>query len=320
MGFSFKQNTLSMARLAILANNLARLNDNRGGDSWGVCSVNDKEVNVSRGLGQLANHAHEVADHRNFFAHTRYATHGKKTVENAHPFEIGDIVGAHNGVISNHQELCRKYEREFDVDSMHLFAHLAERKSFEEIEGYGAIEWIRRDDPTRINLCRISSSGDLAIFGIGDRSSEDTIGIVWSSNDKHLLESLYCSGIKTFFPYRVNEGVVYYVRDGEVYLATDGKLELKGKTYSYSGSANNYNRSTTITTDNSGNDTLNEDEARYEAWKRKRFGSETTPIATSSTTTTEDKGEKTDATDPFQNMYSDGEENEIDPGAGEYAG
>lgn len=302
MGFSFKQNTLSPARLAILANNLARLNDNRGGDSWGVCSVDDGAINITRGLGSLGSHAHNLADHRNFLAHTRYATHGKKTVENAHPFEIGDVIGAHNGVISNHWDLGKKYNRDFDVDSMHLIAHLNENLPFDDIDGYGALEWIRRDDPTRINLCRISGSGDLAIFGIGDRTSEDTIGVVWSSNDKHLLEALYCSGIKTFFPYRVNEGIVYYVRNGEVYLSQDKKIELKGKSYSYTGSAANVqsskNDTNTTSNSNNSNSSTNDDSERYEAWKRTRFAEETTPI---------DNGNGGGKDDTFREHYSDGE-------------
>ncbi len=227
-GYSFRNNAIDPQRRVILGNNLARLNDKRGGDSWGIAVIKGNNINTIRGLGDMQNHAYHFIDAPTLFAHTRLATRGAKTTENAHPFEIGNIIGAHNGMISNHYELEKKYEdrKDFEVDSMHLFAHLNEDRPFDELEGYGAIEWVKKDDPSRIYLSRLRN-GSLNIWGIGNREADKTEGIVWSSDEKHLLEALYCVGIKDFFPYNVEEGATYLVKNGEAFIASARKLTLK---------------------------------------------------------------------------------------------
>lgn len=78
--------------------------------------------------------------------HTRAASTGAVTVRNAHPFKVVSsvktIVGAHNGIISNHFALKSKYKRDaVEVDSEHIFLHLAENKDVGEIDGWGSIVW-----------------------------------------------------------------------------------------------------------------------------------------------------------------------------------
>jgi len=228
-GYNFKEGTISDGRRAILGNNLARLNDKRGGHSWGVCSIDGNTTDINRGLGDMADHAWHLADAKFVMAHTRYATIGAKTVENAHPFEIGNIIGAHNGGVTNHYELDKKYKRTTTVDSQHLFYHLNDNLPFSDIEGYGAIEWLSKNELAagvqRVFLSRLKG-GNLAIFGIGDPAAEKSDGVVWSSDEKHLLEALFNSGIENFYPYKVEEGAIFYVQNGEVYIDHHKKCEL----------------------------------------------------------------------------------------------
>ena len=252
-GYNFKDGAISAGRRAILGNNLARLNDKRGGHSWGVCSIEDGDTNITRGLGDMGDHAYSLADAKFVLAHTRYATIGAKTVENAHPFEIGNIIGAHNGGVTNHFELDKRYKRDCKVDSMHFFHHLDDDLPFGDIEGYGSIEWLRRDElesgVERVFLSKMKG-GMLAIFGIGDPAAPKSDGIVWSSDEKHLLEALFTAGIENFYPYKVEEGAIFYVQDGEVYIDHHKKCDIgkevhrKGAVTTWEGYGSGYGVST----------------------------------------------------------------------------
>jgi hypothetical protein len=221
-GYGFKKGAVSEGARAILASRLAEANDDRGGDSWGYALLGADGPQVKRGLGKLVNRAPEIGSALTCFAHTRWATHGAKTLDNAHPFEIGGVIGAHNGIIYNHRELCVEYSRMFAVDSMHIFAHLHEGRGLDDLEGYGAIEWVTKDDLTAPRLCLLQG-GELAVYGIG--TPDKTIGVVWSSDEDHLKRALRRAGLREHFEYRVDEGQVYRVVDGGLFT-TDQDLSL----------------------------------------------------------------------------------------------
>lgn len=222
-GYSFKHGRLSAARRAVLATNLARYNDERGGDSWGIVGINAEGAHISRGLGDLSDSAFELCEYQTLFAHTRAASVGDISLKNSHPFKIGKILGAHNGAVYNHAELSEKYKRNYPVDSMHLFAHLNENRSFDELIARGAIEWMHASDPKKIYLSKLFA-GELAVYGIGTEDSVD--GIIWSSSYKHLLKSLLCAGIGEHFRYEVRRGRVYSVSSGVFSIINDMKLNV----------------------------------------------------------------------------------------------
>lgn len=151
--------------------------------------------------------------------HTRAPTTGKIAKENSHPFEFGNIVGAHNGIIHNHEQLNRQYDRKFEVDSMHIFAHMAEGKELSDLRGYGAIEFVRSENPDIICLAKISSTGSLAIF-------ETAYGIFWSSDDDHLKAALDAGGLK-YKEYEVKEHVEYFTQKGQVFVDKSIKHKLE---------------------------------------------------------------------------------------------
>lgn len=215
-GWDFPQG-VNERRLAVLATALSYLNDLRGGHSWGTYSLDDK--NVYRGLGDISSVAHGLTSYVHMMAHTRMASTGRVVAANAHPFEIGTLIGAHNGCIANHTELNRKYRRNFEVDSQHIFAHLAEGKKLDELLGWGTIEWVDLRDPGSVLLCKLSAGGALAV----SRTAK-VKGVVWSSTDEHLEKALESAALVAD-KVQIEPFVVYQVTDGEIFR-TEQKLQM----------------------------------------------------------------------------------------------
>src|SRR5215213_8602745 len=111
----------------------------RGYDSAGICTIDHGELARRRAEGKLDNLARELGREplggTIGIAHTRWATHGAPTVDNAHPHIVGPVAIVHNGIIENFKPLReeliadgRKFNSETDTE---VVAHLVAR----EVEG-----------------------------------------------------------------------------------------------------------------------------------------------------------------------------------------
>lgn len=199
-----------------LAMSLPILNTERGRDSWGVYLPDaDKIV---KAVGVITNNGIDVIARRaTVLGHTRQASQGAITKQNAHPFRFGNVIGAHNGVLWNHDELNEKHARAFEVDSMHIFAHLADRKDMSDIQGSGAIWWYQDE---RVHFTRFG--GHLSVAGIEQNGKG--LGVVFSSEQRHLDVALRLARFE-YFEYELEDRKHYWVgKDGKLYV--QGKVDI----------------------------------------------------------------------------------------------
>jgi len=152
--------------------------------------------------------------------HVRAKTVGNNTVANAHPFEYGDLVGAHNGSLTNHLALIRQYGfkmTNYDVDSQVLISALNENlkdsgsddfKVLSEYEGAAALLIYNKKEGI---LYAMHDKERPLFYGYDN-------GNMYISSIKESLEGIGCIDCKAF---PIN--VVHMIKDGEIIHTIDYK-------------------------------------------------------------------------------------------------
>jgi hypothetical protein len=219
-GHSYQRKAKVLAgQREILIAALCVANSYRGSHSWGIYAAGQKgkKAKTRRVIGDLAHvdSLGSLAAYPVVFGHTRHATTGAITVANQHPFRVGHILLAHNGMIWNHEELNTKYERKCTVDSQHFAHHIASNLTLSDIEAYGALEWVDDKRPHTVHLARLRD-GVLTVALIRNRKGKQ-VGCAWSSDKDHLKRALDASRLTWEFYEPLVEGAVYEVTGGVLY-------------------------------------------------------------------------------------------------------
>jgi glucosamine--fructose-6-phosphate aminotransferase (isomerizing) len=212
----------------ILLQGLRRL-EYRGYDSAGIAIHSDDGIQIYKKEGKVAQLVDSLGDYQNNathkqshvgIAHTRWATHGPPTTQNAHPHPAGDgrIALVHNGIIENYRALKAKLEGEghvflSDTDS-EVLAHLVDShyegdlfealtKALKEVDGTYGVACISSEEPGRLVVAR---RGSPIVIGLGD--GETIVASDASAIISHTRQAIYLD-------------------DNDIAVIQEGKVEVK---------------------------------------------------------------------------------------------
>ena len=195
--------------------------DYRGYDSWGVAVLDENEIKVEKQVGIVAKERPSLPEATVGIGHTRWATHGKVSVPNAHPHYASDrsFVLAHNGIVENVEQLKRvltkkryKFVSETDTESIvRLVEDKRKRaKSLEE-----AVRVAFKELDGRNTVIVLDQNGDVIAARNG---SPLVLGI--SKNEKELY---FSSDVFSFAPHVAK---ILVLNNGEMAVCRERKFTM----------------------------------------------------------------------------------------------
>jgi len=176
---------------------LAIAMEQRGDNSWGVT---DGDYIYKR-KGSITD-TFEDCDLDGPVYHTRMATVGANTDRNAHPFRsVGSkiVTGVHNGHIGNWAALKQKYpeRKDMEVDSEHIFAHLANELPVQELSGSATIVWYEQPADKSVAMRRYMSRFNSENMHVAKMKSGEIV--MASTKDAIVIAAKLASGVIEYF-------------------------------------------------------------------------------------------------------------------------
>ncbi len=213
----------------ILINGLKSL-EYRGYDSAGIALKEKDEIEIIKSVGKIVNLEEKIKDEKLIpshlgIAHTRWATHGKPTENNAHPHTAGRVTLVHNGIIENAEELREKLKKEkvmfySETDTEVVSALInkyydndpveAINQALKEVKGSYALGVLFQESD---DLYAVRKDSPL-IVGLGKDENfiaSDIAAIIDYTNQYYLLE----------------EGEVAHITKAKIEVTKDGKVVEK---------------------------------------------------------------------------------------------
>jgi len=206
----------------VLIEGLKRL-EYRGYDSAGIAVFHRGKVEIRRKEGKLAK-LEELIGGETFngkvgIGHTRWATHGRPSDENAHPHKAGKVAVVHNGIIENYLSL-----KDILKSKGHVFTSETDTEIISHLideflqEGYSSLEAVR------VALDKIKGSYALGILIEGDERS-----LIAAKKESPLVvgigeeEYFIASDVPAVLPYTRN---FIFMEDGEVALLSSEGVKV----------------------------------------------------------------------------------------------
>jgi len=212
-------------RRARVLEGLLYANASRGTDATGLATICDDERCVYKRavpsyqfVEDKAARGHMRTSMPLVLGHTRYGTTGKNTDDNAHPFEEGNVIGTHNGVISNYTSIDAYIRQALEIDAkdynwaavdsqtvFRLFNHVGPAKyrdAIEKVRGSAALVWHDQRNPSALWMVRHGNPLNLAwVPSMGT--------LFWSSQYDHLSSVLWSVFGKEWLSVTIKEDVLY---------------------------------------------------------------------------------------------------------------
>ncbi len=196
-----------------------KLLEYRGYDSWGIAAQKDEKVIIDKHIGKIGHAKTSLLQSTIGVGHTRWATHGGVTVENAHPHVDckKEIAVVHNGIVENYitlkKELISLNHTFLSDTDTEVIVHLIEenlktypfseavRISFKRLEGLSAIVAIN----PKTHALVAAKNGSPLVIGIGKDEffvASDAVGILSHTKDVVFLEDNQMSILSTSLEFK----------------------------------------------------------------------------------------------------------------------
>lgn len=138
--------------------------------------------------------------------HTRFATEGAIVKSNAHPFKVGDVVGAHNGCVYNISEMQTKLDKQCPVDSQLIFKSLNDNDNIQEaVQNFDAdfaLSFVKKN-PMKLYLTR-EENRPLYVAYVPSLKT-----LFYASEDSFVEDALVKNGINDVDVYSLNKNTLY---------------------------------------------------------------------------------------------------------------
>jgi len=183
----------------------------RGYDSAGIATAGNPTIKVEKSVGEVENVSSPGIDGTSGIGHTRWATHGGVTEENAHPHvsEKEKVAVVHNGIIENYQELKDELDTEFRSETdTEVIPHLLE-KELEEYEIKEAVQRVMDRLEGSYAVAAMLDTGEMVAFR---KDSPLVLGV--------MEEELFVASDVTPFLEHTNKAV--FLEDDDYAIIEDG--------------------------------------------------------------------------------------------------